>query len=524
MDALDQLLRQRMDELVARQPGLDPVRAGCGLVDLTPVGAALDTMWKGFREATRSIVRAHGCWEAWHDEAAELAGLGTHDLQLAHVEVLAAGWSEPSGAWPLAVRLWRRVRLEPTAGMTDRALIHTRKAFHRSRLFDHQMAPPVVRDALHHWTGWSDAPRIAQWRQVAERRLTPDEACPETLPWALFNASRQAHLRGWADEAQQIFATAKEASVDPQARFVVGYIEAMRAVLGDGDAEPLVQALRELTCTDEDRLLLLQLEVEHRRRRGEPVEDVLFAGVHLAQRLQVPAREIHFRHLLARENLQHPGELRRHLETIEAMQAEVVGPFAFENRYLWACLLLAEGDLEAVRRHVTTELGGPFEDGSRGCLLALRVAVGHLLGEPGATGDLAEARRLAMGTVHEPFVRWAERVVAQGPDALHPLPFLPPARFRVAEDGSWFEVEGVRHDLTDSPLARGLLRALAAKPRDAHALIEAIWPGDASSYSSLKNRLYSLIRSARKRGLGEHLVFEGDVYRLRDVVVVRSRR
>ena len=64
-----------------------------------------------------------------------------------------------------------------------------------------------------------------------------------------------------------------------------------------------------------------------------------------------------------------------------------------------------------------------------------------------------------------------------------------------------------------------LLRALAAGPTEGDALIEACWPGDAAGYLSLKNRLHSAVRGLRRKGLGEALVFEGEVYRLVGVEV-----
>jgi len=75
-------------------------------------------------------------------------------------------------------------------------------------------------------------------------------------------------------------------------------------------------------------------------------------------------------------------------------------------------------------------------------------------------------------------------------------------------------------DLGRSPVSVALLGALASGPKTTDELIEAAWPGDASSYPSLKNRLHSALRTLRRRGLDGHLVLDRGAYRLDGLDVV----
>jgi len=519
MQELNDLVQERWDAALAAQPGAALPELSRAIVDLSPVGPALDEAWASFRPVTRTVFTAHGAWTRWDPSAGPVAGVEPAEAQVALFELIDAGWVEPEDlVFGLAPRVWSAARLEPTDGMVERMAAVAEEHFHRSRLFDHEMAPTAVQEALAHAAAWSTHRRVQQWWLLAQRRLTPEEACAATRPWALFQASREAHLRGWVVEAEALFEASVQAATEPRARFVVAYIRAMRAVVGgDVAARAAVDDLHTMVTDDAERLLVLQVQVELQRRSGECLQRTLEAGVHLAQRLELPAREVHFLHLLAHTMLGDAVGLRRTLRMVDAVGARLAGAVALENRFLWACLAVVEDDLDAMRKWAVAPGDDPLTTGAAARLSLIGLLAAFRAGEAPDQAPLHRARRLLLGTEHEPYVHWAERVLAGG--AWEPLPFGA-ATSRVATDGSWFEIDAQRRSLRDSPLARVLLAELVDGPRTAEQLIDRIWPGDAASYLSLRQRLHSLMRTVRRRGLGERLVFEGGRYELRDMVRV----
>lgn len=97
-------------------------------------------------------------------------------------------------------------------------------------------------------------------------------------------------------------------------------------------------------------------------------------------------------------------------------------------------------------------------------------------------------------------------------------PSEPPVRRDplVAQDGTWFEVAGVRIDLRRrKPLARVLaeLARRGAVPRA--ELVAAGWPGEAIMWDSARIRLRVAIATLRAMGLGEALLTTDAGYALR---------
>lgn len=519
-----QELTERLEEAVraaARaRPDTDAVTLGTALIDRSGVGDVLDRQWECFGAATTDLVRAHGHWSSWHDEAGALCNRGPADVTQAFLELFEHGWVTTSHTFPFAVVCWRRARVEPTPAMTARASERAQQAFHTSRLHDHEMAPPTVSAELQRWSGWSDSPEVSQWMQVARRALPHEDACDATRPWALFTASRQAHLNGWPEESRRLFELAEEHANDERSRFVVAFIRTMRAVMRHDPSGPtLVDALMAEASDEADELMALQTRAELERRTSADLQAAAH-GLHLARRLGVPSRELHFLLLMAYASLADASKLRTHMDAATFL-VEQRGASHPSYGLLMTQLHLVEGDFPAAYDAALAELAktGITAQAVRGPTLAIATATAHLTRQDPAP-YLAEARRLLIGTEHAGYLRWAEQVLEHGAGSVHPLPFIENTTCRVASDGSWFQVHGVRKSLADSALARTLVASLAREPHASDTLIEAVWPGDASSFLSLKNRLHALIRSVRRAGLGEHLVFEGGRYALVDVEVV----
>lgn len=94
-----------------------------------------------------------------------------------------------------------------------------------------------------------------------------------------------------------------------------------------------------------------------------------------------------------------------------------------------------------------------------------------------------------------------------------------PARpvLRVHAAGAWFErAGGERVSLAGRPTVARVLAALAASPEglDADGLLRAGWPGERPLGGSGAARVYDVVRTLRRLGLGDAIVREGGRYRL----------
>ena len=172
MQELNDLVQERWDAALAAQPGAALPELSRAIVDLSPVGPALDEAWASFRPVTRTVFTAHGAWTRWDPSAGPVAGVEPAEAQVALFELIDAGWVEPEDlVFGLAPRVWSAARLEPTDGMVERMAAVAEEHFHRSRLFDHEMAPTAVQEALAHAAAWSTHRRVQQWWLLAQRRL-----------------------------------------------------------------------------------------------------------------------------------------------------------------------------------------------------------------------------------------------------------------------------------------------------------------------------------------------------------------
>jgi len=214
-----------------------------------------------------------------------------------------------------------------------------------------------------------------------------------------------------------------------------------------------------------------------------------------------------------------PVELRKVLESTRALAAAAEGAAKASHGFVWVVLHLLEGSPEEARGEALRLLAQPSltARGFRGRLHAVVAACTSLIdGDPGP--HLDEARRLLLGTTYDDYLTWADEVVADRQLVPARLPFASD-RVVVARHGGWFSVGGRRTDLSDSPLAQALLAQLADGPRTSDQLIDAVWPGDASSYGSLKNRLHALVRVLRRKGLQRALVYRRGTYVLEGIAL-----
>lgn len=118
-------------------------------------------------------------------------------------------------------------------------------------------------------------------------------------------------------------------------------------------------------------------------------------------------------------------------------------------------------------------------------------------------------------------VRIARRQATDFVDALDRIS----AELRVARDGTWFEVAGVRHDLRSREVLSRMVLALTSARLSgggltAAALIAATWPGERMAEASATSRLHSTVRRVRKMGLAEMIVHEHGEYRVSEETTV----
>lgn len=113
--------------------------------------------------------------------------------------------------------------------------------------------------------------------------------------------------------------------------------------------------------------------------------------------------------------------------------------------------------------------------------------------------------------------------------ALHALgvarPFItagPGASVRIALDGSWFEVGGVRGDLSRRPVLRRVLAVLVTHhalgrvpPLTMSEVLKAGWPNERCVRDSGAARVYQTVKRLRQVGLGDLLDHDGRGYWLK---------
>jgi len=90
---------------------------------------------------------------------------------------------------------------------------------------------------------------------------------------------------------------------------------------------------------------------------------------------------------------------------------------------------------------------------------------------------------------------------------------------RIAVDGSWFEVDGVRGDISRRPVLRRVLAAFVAhhasgtrRPLTMHEVLAAGWPNERCVRDSGAARVYQTVKRLRQIGLGSLLEHDGRGY------------
>lgn len=92
---------------------------------------------------------------------------------------------------------------------------------------------------------------------------------------------------------------------------------------------------------------------------------------------------------------------------------------------------------------------------------------------------------------------------------------------RIAVDGTWFEINGVRGDISRRPVLRRVLAALVAhyaagrtSPLTMHEVLAAGWPNERCVRDSGAARVYQTVKRLRQLGLGDLLAHDGRGYSL----------
>ncbi|MBM4358868.1 MAG: hypothetical protein FJ096_12260 [Deltaproteobacteria bacterium] len=100
---------------------------------------------------------------------------------------------------------------------------------------------------------------------------------------------------------------------------------------------------------------------------------------------------------------------------------------------------------------------------------------------------------------------------------------------RIAVDGSWFEVGGVRGDISRRPVLRRVLAALVAhlaegqaRPLTMQEVLAAGWPNERCVRDSGAARVYQTIKRLRQVGLGSLLDHDGRGYWLKGSPAIAS--
>lgn len=104
-----------------------------------------------------------------------------------------------------------------------------------------------------------------------------------------------------------------------------------------------------------------------------------------------------------------------------------------------------------------------------------------------------------------------------------------PSRARIAVDGSWFEIDGVRGDISRRPVLRRVLAAFVAhqaagirKPLTMHEVLAAGWPNERCVRDSGAARVYQTVKRLRQIGLGAMLAHDGRGYWLKGSPVIEG--
>ncbi len=525
MTPLLEPIAERVSAVLASTPDADPVGVAALVVAESELAALLHARFAAFGEGTRDLLVAHGDWAAFDRDAAKVADLSDEAVGLALVELSEAGWLTPDRQFPMGIRGWRRAQLEPSADMVERAARSAEAAFHRLRCAG--AGDRAARAALEHWCRWSSAPEVAQWLAIFREEELGDAVCERCAAWAAIEQSRAAQWRGWEDQARRWLDRAEAAAMSDRARFFVRFLRAIRSVqAGDSQAASRVAALMADVPAEEEWHFVHQTQAVLAQAQRRDARPHLQKGIGLAHRLSMPFRELHLRVLLAVAEWPDGSRMRKELELIDALdgsQIRLSDRDRWNLEWTWARAFLASGDLQQAAQRSRTILEDDalvsLNPGAPWAVVAL--AEREAGREEPARQALIQARRFLTRDDAGEIRQWLEEAWQdEGPPGLPDLVMArPPTAGWVLRDGTRFVVGDEEVQLERSPVSVAMLRALANGPCDTDTLIEACWPGDASSYPSLKNRLHSALRALRKRGLEGHLVFEDDTYRLEGLEV-----
>lgn len=514
-------LQARVAAVLADSPDTDPAEIAAVLVDADDLGLRLDRAWESLSDDAQTLLRAHGRWVRWRPEAATLTQLPDARVALGRHALKAAGWLDQDGTLPLEIQGWCRARLGPTSEQMTRAADAAEAAFHQLRYAG--LGDLERRARLELWERWAPTPEIAQWAAIA-REEPLEQVCDRCRVWALIEQSRAENWRGWEQQAERTLREAERLASTPQERFFVAFLRVVRAPRDPSQTPGRLDALEALVAQEADRLFVNQARYFWAWELQEDALPHLERNIQLAQKLGFVHRQDQMRLLAV--NFQWPDaqRMRAQAELLHSGPEGQPPRDQWNHHWAWTRIHLAEQDLAAAERHAlklveipessTQEMGVPFT------VLAL---ARHARGDhAGCQEALRQSRRLGAGRFEERLRAWAQRTMAGGP--YFPLPS---SRVQPTPDFSpWVSQDGQRlqlaeHapvvDLSRSPVATAILRSLIQGPHSTDALIDRVWPDDASSYESLKARLHSAVRMLRKKGV--KLTFVDRQYRLTGLII-----
>lgn len=187
-------------------------------------------------------------------------------------------------------------------------------------------------------------------------------------------------------------------------------------------------------------------------------------------------------------------------DALEAAAGAPTAPvIALALRLLRAVAQRATGERDAARAALAECAAAASRHG--GALEALVASVARALaGEDVDVAGLGYNERMS--------IRLARRAAEAAPAR---------AVLQVHVEGAWFErAGGERVSLLGRPTVARVLAALASSPEglDADGLLRAGWPGERPLGGSGAARVYDVVRTLRKLGLGDAIVREGGRYRL----------
>lgn len=524
MQSLTDELSTRMAPVLAHTPRADRDAVAALFVDETCVGAALDAVFARFSASTCALLRAHGRWARFDPSAQGVCDVSPDGVALALAELLEAGWLTEAQDFPLPVRAWRRARLQPTPAMVQAAADAAEAAFHWFRCAG--AGDIEAQERLSHWSAWSAAPEVAEWAAIADQQRLGASACVRCRPWAAIEESRAAQWRGWEEQASRWLDRAAAASSAPRLRFFVRFLRAIRTVQArDPQGARLVEALAIDVPDEQEWVFVHQAQAVLAQAQSRDARPALLEGLWLAERHQMPFRRAHLRLLLALAAWPDGARMLQELELIQLEGVRLTVRDRWNLAWAWVRAHLASHDLPTASKHARRIVDDPelaaLNAGGSWSVIALahRQAGEDELAE----AALLRARRALSGSDGLTLRRWLDHVwETRDYDALPDMAFAhAPLAGWVARDGSRFRIgEDEVVELERSPVSVALLAACLTGPQRTDELIEACWPGDASSYSSLKNRLHSAVRTLRRKGLEAHLLYDGDAYRVQGLQVV----